>query len=70
VVKSNFERTDCAQEWRDIFAASQGETLLKGPVACRFVCMDPVNLFRRWAEERGGVLACVRGTGGRGDTGV
>ena len=26
--------------------------------------------IRRWAEERGGVPACVRGTGGRGDTGM
>lgn len=26
--------------------------------------------IRRWAEERGGVPTCVRGTGGRGDTGM
>ena len=26
--------------------------------------------IRRWAEARGGVPACVRGTGRRGDTGV
>jgi hypothetical protein len=26
--------------------------------------------IRRWAEERGGKPACVRGTGGRGDTGM
>lgn len=26
--------------------------------------------IRRWAEERGGVPACVRGTGSRGDTGM
>ena len=26
--------------------------------------------IRRWAEERGAKPACVRGTGGRGDTGM
>src|SRR5947209_4602249 len=26
--------------------------------------------IRQWVEERGGVPACVRGTGGRGDTGM
>jgi hypothetical protein len=26
--------------------------------------------IRRWAEERGGVPSCVRGTGGGGDTGL
>src|SRR5579884_181902 len=26
--------------------------------------------IRRWAEERGGKPACVKGTGGRGDTGM
>ena len=26
--------------------------------------------IRRWVEERGGKPACVRGTGGKGDTGL
>jgi hypothetical protein len=26
--------------------------------------------IRRWAEDRGAVPTCVRGTGGRGDTGM
>lgn len=26
--------------------------------------------IRKWAEQRGGAPACVRGTGGRGDTGM
>src|SRR5579884_1659274 len=26
--------------------------------------------IRRWAEERGGIPACVKGTGARGDTGM
>ena len=26
--------------------------------------------IRRWAEERGGKPACVKGTGGKGDTGM
>jgi hypothetical protein len=26
--------------------------------------------IRRWAEERGGQPACVKGTGGKGDAGV
>ena len=28
------------------------------------------EFIRRWAEDRGGKPACVRGTGGRGDTGM
>jgi ferritin-like metal-binding protein YciE len=33
------------------------------------VLTDPAEI-REWAEERGAVPACVRGTGGRGDTGM
>src|SRR5438094_86198 len=28
------------------------------------------DLIRRWVEERGGSPACVKGTGGGGDTGM